>query len=357
MPAPLVLGEFDANRYYPHNVSFALDPDQRPVVSVNQLTASATMAPSANTSSEWTLNTSLVLFEAVDTALYTIDSSTPYLWLPGTVYSRFEEAFGLTYNDALQLYLLDNTQKEMLESANITFTFELADLPGSFRSVSINVTYKAFDLSLSYNYPGLSTVFPKVSSTSPKIPYFPLRKAANATQYTIGRAFLQENYLIVDYDRDNFSIYQAKLSTGVIDNQTIVNIYPFDLNISSPTNSTSMALDTIIWVGVAVGGVLGILIITALLSYCILKRQRKRQGNEYIPPKNNYLRLFQKAVVRDELEATEAGSSRFQQPVEVCGQDCMKEMATKIHKAIEIPTPPTNSDEYPVQNFERTLGP
>lgn len=331
-------------------------------MSVNQIAASATSVISANTSSGWASNIPQVLLQPIDAALYTIDSSTPYLWLPEAACLRFEEAFGLVYNDALQLYLLNNTQKQMLESANITFTFELADLPGSSNSVSITLSYKALDLSLSYGYPGLSTAFPQMNSTSPRVPYFPLRKAANSTQYTIGRVFLQESYLIVDYERNNFSVSQAKFRADAIDNQAIINIYRLDANSTNSTKSTSIgsntiALNTGAWIGIAVGTVLGLLAVTALLSYCVLKQRQKLQGNTSAPLKNKYLRWFQKWVMHEEPEPSclEIGSSDFQKPVEVNGQDYCKEMATEFHKAIELPSatrssvPLGHDPAYPVE--------
>ena len=39
--------------------------------------------------------------------------------------------------------------------------------------------------------------------------YFPLRRAQNETQYALGRTFLQQVCLIVDYDRNRFSVSQA----------------------------------------------------------------------------------------------------------------------------------------------------
>ncbi|CAD6591030.1 MAG: hypothetical protein ASARMPREDX12_004894 [Alectoria sarmentosa] len=45
--------------------------------------------------------------------------------------------------------------------------------------------------------------------------YFPLRQAVNESQYTLGRAFLQEAYVIVDYERSNFSVSQCRFEDGI----------------------------------------------------------------------------------------------------------------------------------------------
>jgi hypothetical protein len=52
--------------------------------------------------------------------------------------------------------------------------------------------------------------------------YFPLRRAANETQHTLGRTFLQEAYLTVDYERGNFTVSQCTFNQGAA--QTISTI-------------------------------------------------------------------------------------------------------------------------------------
>lgn len=44
--------------------------------------------------------------------------------------------------------------------------------------------------------------------------YFPLQRAANASHYILGRAFLQGTYITVDYARANFSLSQAYPAGG-----------------------------------------------------------------------------------------------------------------------------------------------
>ena len=227
VPASLVLGGFDANRFESHNIIFDLDPNQNPVVALNEITVTAQPLPSSNVSTGWPRN-SLELLGADETNLFTIDSSTPYLWLPEAVCLEFEKAFGLTYDEAIQLYTFgsNSTQHEVLVDWNMTFQFAVADFPGSSNSVSLSLPYEAFDLQLSYPYPGLNA-----TQSSPPKNYFPLRKAANSTQYTIGRAFLQEAYLKVDYERNNFSIFQATFSPNALADTDLISI-------TRPKNST-----------------------------------------------------------------------------------------------------------------------
>lgn len=57
--------------------------------------------------------------------------------------------------------------------------------------------YGAFDLQASH------PIYPNATN------YFPLRRADNESQYTLGRVLLQEAYIIVDYERGNFSLHRA----------------------------------------------------------------------------------------------------------------------------------------------------
>jgi len=65
--------------------------------------------------------------------------------------------------------------------------------------------------------------------TAPRI--FRFAKPPNNTQYTVGRYFLQETYLKVDFERNNFSIYQAVFSVDPFKEMHLVDI-------SRPHNST-----------------------------------------------------------------------------------------------------------------------
>ena len=273
VPSSLTVGGYDQNRFIPHDISFELNPNLNPVVALNSITVTADPLPASNKSTGWSTNP-LPLFASFGTAdvgLYTIDSSTPYLWLPETVCENFESALGLTYDDELQLYTFgpNATQHDVLVDWNMTFKFIIADLPGSTKTVTISLPYAAFDLQLSYPFPGLNAT---ASSTATN--YFPLRKAANGTQYTIGRAFLQESYLMVDYERNNFSVYQAVFDINALNNVNLVDI-------SRPRNSTftgpkleGSTLGKPTLIGIIIGAVL--LLATLLVFCCYCLRQKFR---------------------------------------------------------------------------------
>ena len=152
----------------------------------------------------------------------------------------------------------------------MTFTFQIADLPGSSKSVNITLPYGAFDLLLTYGYPNLN-----VSFNSAGINYFPLRRATNKAQYTLGRAFLQESYLMVDYDRNNFSISQAKFATDALSNVNIISITQPKNSTDSGDKGSSGSLNKGAIAGIIVGVAIGILAIAALVYICLRRRHGK----------------------------------------------------------------------------------
>ena len=272
VPSSLTVGGYDKNRFISHNISFDLNPNQNPVLALNSITVAASPSAASNKSTGWSTNP-LPLFASfgtTDVGLYTVDSSTPYLWLPATICEQFERALGLTYDDTLQLYTFgsNSSQHDVLVNWNMTFKFILADLPGSTKIVTISLPYAAFDLQLSYPFPGLNA-----TASSPATNYFPLRKAANATQYTIGRVFLQESYLMVDYERNNFSIYQAIFDSNALNNVDLIDIpRPRNSTFTGPSNKSSK-----LGRGALVGIVIGAVIISvATLAVCMFYLRRRR---------------------------------------------------------------------------------
>lgn len=281
VPASLTLGGYDTQRFEPHDRSFKLDPNQNPVVALNEISVQAAPLPSSNVSTGWADSSKALLGPSDSADLYTIDSSTPYLWFPGEICEQFEKALGLVYDEGLNLYGFGNNtiQHQILNDWNLTFKFAIADSPGSSDAVSLLLPYNAFDLQLSYPFPDLNA-----TERSAPINYFPLRKAANSTQYTIGRAFLQETYLIVDYERNNFSMHQAVFRTDALTNQNLVDVTRPDNSIFTGPD-VSAPVRKGVTIGIAVGAIfMSLCMALAATSYCQLRRRRTpSNGNRTSP--------------------------------------------------------------------------
>ncbi|KAH8698032.1 aspartic peptidase domain-containing protein [Phaeosphaeriaceae sp. PMI808] len=143
-----------------------------------------------------------------------IDSSLPELWLPRAVCDALEAFFALTYDPATGFYLVNDTTLGLNKQQNATISIQIGeDTRASVNSVSIDLPYDAFDLSGSY--PALP------NSTR----YFPIRRANNGINI-IGRTFLQESMLIVDYERRNFTIAQARSSSPLPQPQIVTILGP-----------------------------------------------------------------------------------------------------------------------------------
>ncbi|KAA8575094.1 hypothetical protein EYC84_004307 [Monilinia fructicola] len=175
----------------------------------------------------------------------------------------FEKAFGLVWNETTSMYLMNSTQYALLSGANPTVTFSLANTISGGSIVNIQLPIGAFALRASY---------PFVDNTTY---YFPLKRAANDTQYTLGRTFLQEAYLTVDYDRGNFSINQCTWIDGAA--SSVVAIRAPSIGTSNPSNDTSSSLDKVspkllspgAIAGIAIGALALIFIpLTLLILHC-----------------------------------------------------------------------------------------
>lgn len=258
-----------------------------------------------------------------------IDSTTPYLWFPESVCDRFAESLGLTYNESLNIYTFGGNpgQHNVLENAQLTFTFTLSDIQSAGDDVNITLPYEAFDLQLTYPaIPG--TNYGDANSSAY---YFPLRQATNEAQYTIGRAFLQEAYIITDYERNTFSVHQAVHVADPIGNTSIVSILrPANSTLSPPPTTSRKGLST----GVIAGIVVGVAVVVALLYfalYIIFHRHHHdsdtSSSEKLCSPPSTLLGRFRRRRTPQCHEAT--GSTSY--PTEV-GADA-------THERFELPAP------------------
>jgi Eukaryotic aspartyl protease len=164
----LILGGYDASKSGSKNMSVAFGTDISRDLSVDLQSITITTAQG---------NKTPLLSKGIFTF---IDSTVPHIWLPLDACQNFEQAFGLTWDSTTELYLVDNSLHEKLVSQNASLTFTIANQTSGGSSLDIVLPYASFDLEVD---------FPIVEN---KTRYFPLKRAANDTQYTLGRAFLQE---------------------------------------------------------------------------------------------------------------------------------------------------------------------
>lgn len=252
----LILGGYDSTRFTPNtndfSFTFSTDPSRLLTVGVESIMATNTLKGTYSLSS--------------GSHFSVVDSTVAQLWLPADICTQFEEAFGLTYDPYTDLYLVNDTIHSNLTVLNPTITIKLVNSlqDTSTKYTNIELPYAAFDLQASYPYYANATR------------YFPIRRAANDSQYVLGRTLLQEAYLIVDYERANFTLAAATFPDP-LPAASIITINSLD---DKDTNADSSALGT----GAIAGIVVGVVILLALLAlaafFIIRKRRRNTQKYE-----------------------------------------------------------------------------
>lgn len=121
--------------------------------------------------------------------------------MPQAVCDAFEAFFTLTYDSSSGHYLVNDTARDRNRKSNMLISIQLGNtITAGTSSVNIDLPYDSFDLE--GNFP----MFPNATR------YFPIRRAVGGVN-VIGRVFLQEAMLVVDYGRRNFTIAPARFAS------------------------------------------------------------------------------------------------------------------------------------------------
>lgn len=185
-----------------------------------------------------------------------IDSTLPYIWLPPSACDAFAGAFGLEYDPTTQLYLVNDTTHQTLQAKNPSITISLGDREinnDPAKLTRITLPYRAFDVQASY------PIYKNATKS-----YFPIRRAANASEYTLGRTFMQEAYVIADYERSVFSVHQTSPDSQAPE---IVSILPLN-TINQPYNhmdGSKHNLSNASIAGITIGSVLAATVVIAVI--------------------------------------------------------------------------------------------
>jgi hypothetical protein len=246
----LTLGGYDASRFDSSkaltDIGFGADFSRDLVVELQSITHS-------------TLGSSPLL---AGSFFMFIDSMVSHMWLPVAICQAFENAFNITWNSTLELYIIDDVVRATLLAENPTFTFTLGASGERNDTVQITFPYTAFDLQVSQ---------PIVENGTSR--YFPLKQAHNSSQYTLGRVFLQEAYIIADYDRQNFTLAQALFPPSA-QNQDLMAILPPDLE----EKKTGFSLTTGTIVGIVVAAVVVVIVLVVGFLWKRRSHRNKNQG-------------------------------------------------------------------------------
>jgi hypothetical protein len=220
--------------------------------------------------------------------LIPIDSSVTDLWLPKAICDQIESAFGLQYHDLTGRYILSEATRGRLRQLSPMITFTIGTQMVEGQTTSIQIPFSALDLQASY---------PIFANTTP---YFPIRRADNDSQYVIGRAFLQEVYLGVDYERKLFNISQAVFGTP-LPSPRIIAIAPLNGTTNQTTQSRPSAAHTNrlsagAIAGIVIGGVIAIVLVIVMIWFICNRPRRKSKTDrtalmEAPPPEVDLLQV------------------------------------------------------------------
>lgn len=249
---PLTLGGYDTTRFKSNNISFSFgaDTSRDLLISMHSITTD-------------TVGTTPLMASAIDMF---IDSTVAEMWLPVEVCNAFAQRFNLTWNEPGQLYRVSPSAHAALLASNPSFTFTLGQSGADEGSQTIDIVipYAAFDLNLT---------FPIVSNSTR---YFPLKQAQNSSQYTLGRAFLQEAYVIADYDRRNFSVSQAAFPP-TSEQQQLIDIHAPSIEQTTTSNGASLSAGGI--AGIIIGALVLVCAGLVIVLWMMRRRRRRSESN------------------------------------------------------------------------------
>jgi hypothetical protein len=163
----------------------------------------------------------------------------------------------LTWDSKTELYLVPEAAHTKLLQANPSVSFLLGNGPeAAFKNITLS--YAAFDLQLSP---------PVVDQTTH---YFPIKRAKDASQYLLGRAFLQETYLTVDYHRRKFNLSETLFSSGfgsvIPISDAMISSDPDNNELVSSRHRNVLTTGAYIGIGISVAA-FAILVATFLLAW------------------------------------------------------------------------------------------
>jgi hypothetical protein len=237
-----------------------------------------------------------------------LDSIVSQIWLPISACRRFESTFGLVWNPKYELYIVNETQHSMLltQNASITFTLSTGSEQNRDDRLDITLPYAAFDLIAKPPFAGLNE----------SVHYFPLKQAANDTQYTLGRTFLQETYMIADYDRAALSLFPAVFPDSSIDLGLVPIISPWDMPEVQVTEDIRQGrLSRAAIIGIAVGSTVFLVLVTAGVLFLICRgglEKARKAVNEITSTWEKPELAGDRAYYRSELEGHDDSGARHE---------------------------------------------
>jgi len=251
----LTLGGYDASRLIPNDLTFIFAPDNERDLAVG------VVGIKADTTSKGDID---LLMNRDDVTMY-IDSTVAELYLPVEICQAFEDAFGLKYDEKTDLYLVDDALHRDLVAQNPSVTITIGQKYSTDSTLQITLPYAALDLEATPPYRGLQE----------KTKYFPIRRGAEARQWVLGRVFLQEAYLTVDWERQNFTVSAVDWTFGKAPQIMPIVSPTYAVPHYDPPKKKPLSSGAVI--GIAVGGGFFVALIFCAIGWWFWRRRHKRK--------------------------------------------------------------------------------
>ncbi|KAL1618752.1 hypothetical protein SLS56_010443 [Neofusicoccum ribis] len=244
----LILGGYDPFRFNNDsslNISFSNSDDQFLKVQVKTITSSAGQT-----------DISLSGFIA------NVEFAFSFMWLPRQVCDVFASTFGLEWNATLQLYFVNDIAHKKNSAEKSSIIFDVCNPHDQQFCSKFSFPYAAFALNATY---------PLVPDSEWQR-YFPIKRAANSSQCTLGRVFLQETHLFADFDNGWFNISQARFDNSGA--HQIVTVFDAESTTTNGTQSGNQGLSGGKMAAIIAGSIGALLL--ALASWILLARRKNR---------------------------------------------------------------------------------
>ena len=281
----LTLGGYDQSRFTPNNMSFSFAPDtdRDLVVGIQSI-----VSTEGDSTARDLLPTPINAY---------VDSTVPQIWLPIDACKAFEQAFDLQYDPKYKLYPVSEALHTKLLGRKASIRFTLGNTDSGGQTIDITLPYESFDLQV------------KPPFTANATRYFPMQRAANDTQYTLGRTFLQEAYLTVDWERGNFSLSQCLFGPDKTE-EDLITIRSVNATALEDEDTSGKSQIIATGVGIAVGVVL---LAGAISTFIFVRRRRRRRQAATLPTEDHddEAKRIRQGFAKAELD-TDLSHARFE---------------------------------------------
>jgi hypothetical protein len=208
-----------------------------------------------------------------------IDSSRPFIYLPTKIVDTIVKDWGLQWlpMPTEGYYIVNDTQHDLLLHQKPLLRFRLGSGSNPITPSQDGSNETTVDITLPYEALWHVLDFPYARTPTR---FIPIKATNNSQAYMLGRTFLQEAYLTVDYERSRFSVAPALFPDP--DNTHFVTICPenddscFTPDVKLPVVKPGLPTLTVVGVTVGAGGLLVVLILSVLLFRRFKLRKRHK---------------------------------------------------------------------------------